>query len=91
MRNFRQHPIRDEECDRYFCLRCTQERANLADMLSHHKAAHGGTGPVSGEDFASGLDVRRMIEREDAEADRFDRACDSLRGVDDFLLECGDA
>lgn len=91
MRNFREKPIRPEERELLFCVYCDQSRSAFGDMAAHLKMAHEVIVPEVGRDYLSVPGIERRLAEEDEAADRFDRSFESLRGVEDFLLECGDA
>lgn len=91
MHNFYSTPIPPEKHQSLYCAHCGADRDSIQDMLNHLRAAHGEKGAVSGVDFLSGASVLRLQRELRDEADRFGRSIDSLRGADDFLLECGDA
>ena len=91
MHSFYGTPIPPEKMQDLFCAHCGADRGSINDMLAHLRVTHKEERPVSGVDFLSGASVIRQQREQAAEVERFGRNIDSIRGADDFLLECGDA
>ena len=86
--------------NRDYCLLCGADRIGPAPRegvppsiknIEAHVSAQHGENPEEGVNWASGWQVGVMRERLEAQIRRFALNLDSCRGVEDFLLEAGDA